>query len=488
MGDAAITVRTDRGEEPLELDEFEQRVTRGEIAPQCPVRFPALHGDRWVPAGSLELFARLYSPRKLHFSGAFTLGGIPWMTSGFIALCLAWYLAARLRPVGDATDTLVAYGAKAGPLLLDLGQLWRLLAANLVHKDAVHIAVNLFVLFNFAGAIEAAFRPLDMALVFLTSALGTTVGSFLVGDPASAGASGVAYGALGGAAVFGIKYRDILPKRYRLVLGGAVIPTVLVFLVIGWTSAGVDNWGHLGGLAGGAATVALLKPRMLSDAPRGAALWLGRLLPVGLLLGLPLGLGPLVRTSLPILEPHPDPELGVVLPVPIEWRQGADRLGRMAFFNGLSGYGHARVSVGGGWSEAPPSAELLATAWVDGDFAKQAALGRLSAFERAPARPVTLGGRGGIGISLRWREDGTDYEGEAIVATRGRLVTRFEAVWAAGEPGYGLVFEKIERAFRFIEPTRLERARAALLLAPDSEDAARRLAGVLADLGESSPH
>ncbi len=482
VGDAVISVRTDRGEERLELEEFESRVARGEIAPQCPVRFPPIAGDRWVPAGSLELFARVYSPRKLHFSRAFRLGGVPWMTSAFIALCLAWYAAARLHPVGDATDTLVAYGAKAGPLLLDLGQLWRLLAANLVHKDAVHIAVNLFVLFNFAGALESAFRPLDMALVFLASALGTTLGSFAFGDPASAGASGVAYGALGGAAVFGIKYREILPKRYRLVLGGGVIPTVLVFLIIGWTSAGVDNWGHLGGLFGGSLLVALLEPRMLSDAPRGARLWLGRILPVALLLGLPLGLGPVARHLLPLLEPRRDAELGIALPVPTEWTQGADRLGRMAFSNGLSGYGEARLSAGGGWADRAVDSAAAASAWAEGDFAVAERAGRIGGLTRSEPEPTRVGGLPASRIRLRWVEEGTAFAGELLVVARGKLAVRIETIHSESEPGYRRVFERIERELRFVEPSRLERARAALLVAPDSEEAQRRLAGVEADL------
>ncbi|MFI5413942.1 MAG: rhomboid family intramembrane serine protease, partial [Candidatus Lutacidiplasmatales archaeon] len=292
MPSAEIRVRTDRGEERLDLDEFEIRVRRGEIAPQCPVLFPVVTGEAWVPAGSLEFFRQVYSPRRLHFSRAFSLGGFPRVTAGFIALCIAWYLAMGLWPRASPDDTLLAYGAKAGPLMLDLGQYWRLITANLVHKDVVHIAVNLFVLFNFGGALENAFRPLDTLMVFVASALGTTLASFAFGDPISAGASGVAYGALGGAVVFGIKYRDLLPLRYRRLLGGAVVPTVLVFLFIGWTSNGVDNWGHLGGLLSGGLVVSQLRPRLLSDAPSRAALLWGRVLPlaaVGLVLAL---LGP----------------------------------------------------------------------------------------------------------------------------------------------------------------------------------------------------
>ena len=198
MAAAVLRVRTDRGEERLDLEEFENKVVRGEIAPQCPVLFPAVTGDTWVAAGSLEIFKQLYSPRRLHFSRAFSLGRIPRVTFLFIAANILWFLAMQLWPSADPVDTLLRFGAKAGPLMLDLGQFWRLITANLVHKDVLHIAVNLFVIFNFAGALENAFRPLDMALILSTSALGTTLCSFAATDPVSAGASGVAYGAFSG--------------------------------------------------------------------------------------------------------------------------------------------------------------------------------------------------------------------------------------------------------------------------------------------------
>src|SRR6516162_1319619 len=98
MPSAAITVRTERGEERLDLEEFEARVARGEIAPQCPVLFPAVTGERWVPAGTLEIFRQRYSPRRLHFASAFRLSAFPRMTTAFILVNLAFYLLIELRP------------------------------------------------------------------------------------------------------------------------------------------------------------------------------------------------------------------------------------------------------------------------------------------------------------------------------------------------------------------------------------------------------
>ncbi len=473
---AAIVVRTDRGEERLDLEEFEARVVRGEVAPQSPVLFAPVTGERWVAAGSLEIFRQLYSPRRLHFTRAFTLGRLPRVTAAFVLLNVLWFLAMRLFPSAVPDDTLLRFGAKASPLILDLGQFWRLWTANLVHESFLHIAVNLFVIFNFAGALEAAFRPWDVTLVLAASALGTTLGSFAITNPASAGASGVAYGCLGGAVVFGLRYRTILPARYRAVLGGAVIPTVLVFLFIGWTSSGVDNWGHLGGLAAGSLTVLAMKPRMLSDAPAPGRLWATRIGPLALLLAAPLAFGPASRGLLPVLVPRVDRDLGLSLSVPAEWRRGAGRLGPLTFMNGLPSYGHAQVAAGGFLAEGKPDLAAVERRYVQAELLGPEAEGRIAVVAVGPSRPARVAGLAGRSIEGTFHRGGLAFGVEAFFLARGRLAYEIELVWPQEPPGYRRIEEEIVRRVATREPAFLSRARARALFAPDSAKARAALA------------
>src|SRR5262249_46263805 len=144
-----------------------------------------------------------------------------------------------------------------------------------------------------------------------------------------------AYGMLGGAVVFGLRYRRILPARYRRVLGGAVIPTVLVFLFIGWTSTGVDNWAHVGGLLAGSITTLLFKPRLLGDARTARMALFSRVLPISAL-GLALAFGGnLLSGQLPVMKSVRDDRIGLSLSVPSLWQQGADRLGPLSYNNGI---------------------------------------------------------------------------------------------------------------------------------------------------------
>jgi hypothetical protein len=323
--------------------------------------------------------------------------------------------------------------------------------------------------------------------VFLASALGTTLASFAFGDPISAGASGVAYGALGGAVVFGIKYRDILPARYRRLLGGAVVPTVLVFLFIGWTSNGVDNWGHLGGLLSGGLAVSLLRPRLLSDPPTGAAVLWGRIVPMAAVAAILALLGPLTRGRLPRMNPVVDDQLGLSLPVPAEWERGADRLGQTAFYNGLSSYGHAHLSLAGQLSPVELDLTQVAAAFVQEELRVPAAAGRLELLSVDAPIPVTAAGLPGLEVHARYRrlgiESPVDFDLSALILKRGRLSYELEMVWPQELPGYQDVFRRVREGLQVAEPGFLRVARSRVLFEPDQEDARRGLIEALLAVG-----
>lgn len=465
-----ITVRTPAGEEILELEEFEARLERGEIAPATEVRFPPLTGDRFVRAAELEPFRRRFEPRALYFRRAFSLGRIPFLT---LALSLAnlavFLLEARGGPIDTAT--MVRFGAKAGPLLHDLAEWWRLLTANFVHRDWAHIGFNLFVLFHFGAALENAYRPLDYLQVLLATALGTTVLSYAMTDAVSAGASGMAYGMLGGAIVFGVKYRRILPERYRAVLGGAVVPTVLVFLYIGWTSAGVDNWGHVGGLLAGAGVTALLRPRLLGERPSPRRLLLARVAPlVAIVAGL-VAAEPLLAAAAPELELRRVERYGLEIPIPTTWYPSADRLGPISWSNGMAGPVRASVSVGARILDRQPDLQQEVQRFISTELHAETSAGRVSDVRLAPLRYAHVGGLLGVAVDATFRSDGARMQMTAHFFARGRLLHTLVLARPEALEGYGPIFERIVAGVRPIEPAFLRRARGRALLAPDDAGA-----------------
>src|SRR5919205_985418 len=173
---------------------------------------------------------------------ALTLSGLPWATLLFLLAC-AWVLLAAGGIKGAlSVSGLLVYGAKATPLILDRGETWRLLSANVLHKDALHLAFNAFAIWNVGGALERAVRPADYLALLIFAALGTTVSS-----------------AIGAASAFGWKRR--VRGRLRAHFGLRLLPWLLALFLAGLGSAGVDNWGHAGGLVAGAVCGLFLTPR-----------------------------------------------------------------------------------------------------------------------------------------------------------------------------------------------------------------------------------
>ncbi len=477
-----LTLRTEAGDEHLDLAEFEARVRRGEISPQSLVRLPAITGDAFVPACELEVFKALHEPKRAYFARAFSLSRFPWMTSALILLNLAIYLyTVRQGPL--SLDDMVRYGAKADPMVADLGELWRLFTANFLHRDALHIGLNMFVLFNVGGALENTYRTLDYLWLLVFSGVATMSASLWLSDAVSLGASGMVYGCLGAIVVFGLKYRSILPSRYRTIMSEAAIPTVLGLLLIGITSEGVDNWAHVGGLMAGLVTGLFMRPKLLADEGKKWAPAL-RAAPTLTIASL-LAFGPqLVGDQLPSMRLERDDTFGISVPVPKGWRRGADRFGTVAWNNGLPELG--RASFAAQAVEMPEGA----------DAAEQAA--RFEAGVRALPQgstevvsvhvdlmqPSRIGERDAVKMHALLHERWGATHVVAFFVPRGELVYQLVFKYPAEFPRYAHVLEQMQAGIRFEERKTLREARAVALLFPNSPLLLGRLGGALLREGE----
>jgi membrane associated rhomboid family serine protease len=261
-----------------------------------------------------------------------TVTGVPWMTMLLLGACVGVLAAAGGIRAGLSVTALLAYGAKATPLILDRGETWRLLSANLLHKDALHFAFNAFAIWNVGGALERAVRPADYLALLIFTALGTTLASAVGADSISLGASGIAFGLLGASASFGWKRR--VRGRLRAHFGLRLLPWLLALFLAGLGSAGVDNWGHAGGLFVGTLTGFFLTPRYWPG--EGSSRRLAGA--TGALLGT-ISLGMFAAPSLPILGTPRDAPLGVQVQIPFGWRKGSSSPDRVTYTNGLiAGY------------------------------------------------------------------------------------------------------------------------------------------------------
>src|SRR5437762_503101 len=263
-------------------------------------------------------------------SEGLSISGVPWVTIVMLLSALWMLLAASGLRSGVGLPSLLLYGAKATPLILDRGETWRLFAANLLHKDPLHLAFNAFALWNVGGALERAVRPADYLALLIFTALGTTLVSAIGADSISLGASGMAFGVLGASVTFG--WRRGVRGSLRSHFGLRIVPWLLALFAAGLGSAGVDNWGHAGGLVVGAGLGCFLTPRPWpgeASARRLAAA-------AGALLGT-LSLGVVAAPALPALGPYREGPAGAQIKMPLGWRRAGSTADRFSYSNGLTG-------------------------------------------------------------------------------------------------------------------------------------------------------
>lgn len=168
----------------------------------------------------------------------------PIITYAIIAICVIVFIL-----MGGTTDgkTLLAFGANLG-LLVKQGEIYRLLTCAFVHIGIIHLVVNMYSLYVIGSQVENFYGKIKYLLIYLISAVcGSILSIGFTDNVISAGASGAIFGLLGAILYFGVKYRTYLGQTIK----SQVIPIILINLAIGFTTPGIDNAAHIGGLLGG---------------------------------------------------------------------------------------------------------------------------------------------------------------------------------------------------------------------------------------------
>ncbi len=172
------------------------------------------------------------------------------LTTVLLAMMIAVYALQWLTIFLTGKDIPAALGMKVNQLIID-GQYWRLVTAMFLHGSILHLGFNLYALNILGRRIERFFGLLRFLGLFLIAGVIGNLLSFLLTSAPSLGSSTAIFGLLGAEAIFIYQHRDLLGKQYRTALG-QIVQVAVVNLVIGFLVPGIDNWGHIGGLIGGA--------------------------------------------------------------------------------------------------------------------------------------------------------------------------------------------------------------------------------------------
>jgi membrane associated rhomboid family serine protease/Tfp pilus assembly protein PilF len=205
-----------------------------------------------------------------------------------VAVFVAMSLAVGVTVLGDPAwqELSVRLGANYGPYTLS-GQWWRLLACVFIHGGLLHIAFNMWCLWNLGRLAESVYGHWTFAMVYLVTGLSASLMSLAWHFPipvASVGASGAIFG-IAGALIASFYLGEFsLPRAAMSGMLRSVASFVAYNLFFGAVTASTDNAAHVGGLLMGlllGALIAKVAPGHDDFLRRIAVLLVGIVLVVG---------------------------------------------------------------------------------------------------------------------------------------------------------------------------------------------------------------
>jgi rhomboid protease GluP len=178
-----------------------------------------------------------------------------WRTPVTAALLAAILFVFVLELVSGAPrdpQVLVNMGAIMRGAFLQ-GDYWRLVAAMFLHGGFMHLALNMWALWQIGGIFETLFGSTRFLLTYFISGIAASIVSSIL-IPAwtpGVGASGAIFGIIG-ALIISLRRS---PRWSRKEWSGALARQLLMWaginIVIGFTMPGIDNGAHIGGFVAG---------------------------------------------------------------------------------------------------------------------------------------------------------------------------------------------------------------------------------------------
>ena len=176
----------------------------------------------------------------------------------------------------NSSGVQLAWGANFGPATQD-GQWWRLATAMFLHFGILHLALNMWALWDVGRLVERLYgRKRFIALYLACGVAGNLLSLVVQGNRAvSGGASGAIFGIYGALLIFLWRERKHVDRgEFRWLFGAAAVFTVFT-LVMGQVIPGIDNAAHIGGLVTGALLGrALARPWALASPRTHGGRWI----------------------------------------------------------------------------------------------------------------------------------------------------------------------------------------------------------------------
>lgn len=183
-------------------------------------------------------------------------------TTVIIVINVAVFLILSL--FGDTEDAVFMFqhGAMYEPIVTQQHEFYRIFTSMFLHFGITHLLNNMVLLGALGWNLELEIGKMRFLIIYLVSGIGGNLLSLYFGISAetyavSAGASGAIFGLMGALLYVVIANRGRLGR----LSGRGMLFMVILSLYFGFTSSGVDNWAHIGGLITGFVMAVILYRR-----------------------------------------------------------------------------------------------------------------------------------------------------------------------------------------------------------------------------------
>jgi rhomboid protease GluP len=170
-----------------------------------------------------------------------------------------------LSVLSPSSESLFLFGASGAVPVFRFGRWWTVLSAGWLHGGLVHIAFNMLWVRDLAPAVAQLYGAARTVILYSVGSIAgfaasSAAGWYLAFLPRPLRGAGLTIGA--SAAIFGLIGALLYYGRRSgsRMIGEAAKRWALGGLAMGFLLPGIDNWAHLGGLAGGYLAARWLDP------------------------------------------------------------------------------------------------------------------------------------------------------------------------------------------------------------------------------------
>ena len=177
----------------------------------------------------------------------------------------AWLDGGKLAELGAVVPEYIRYEH----------EYWRLLTAMFLHGDgtipgdALHLAMNLFTLFQIGSLFEVIFGSRRFLIIYFVAGIVASITSATFNEGASVGASGAIFGIIGAFIISVWRSPRLRKERIARSIVNQLIFWVIANTIIALRVPQIDMAAHMGGFIAGA-ILAWILPRHAPPPPRPA--------------------------------------------------------------------------------------------------------------------------------------------------------------------------------------------------------------------------